>query len=783
MKFCICSACPAVLLTFAHICSAQDAALANIPKTRIAALEADLPKNDKRTSSVRKRRACKTVVRGAEHLLESYPKAPNRYRVLGLMLETQKLVLNLESSNRNRDVLFDICERLVKAPDDYADLRLEAELLLSEKDLSLKNADVKTRAEALAELLQRYRDTPGEAKSLMMASQIAPKLNAVDLEKKITRALDERFAGDLDVIQWRRGRRDYSYFPVVFTGTFTRADGVSLTFPIDGMGYTCLMYFWSQKTPDIETHLAAVKELRSRFPGQLDVFSFNLDELPDAGEEILRELGLDWTAMRLPGGRKSQTYRVFATRDPIGVRVNAHGHALLRSPLTETTRMEQNFDDMRYLSQLQSLLVGDFLVASADPDNKPVHAGDSVPTETLGAIQACFIAAPLRYRLTRAEAMANYEKAEELCRDAITQYPKASDLWLVRNRRIIALMGMWKLAVEPKHLEVAAEQARAALTAQIRLVGPTSNPLRGADVVPRFCLAKQSLRQGDSIPEQVLSALIEATGATNAPASAYAAAAILAMDVSSRELHDKYRKMLLNKDNSDPAVWPVVSFLRDQNHRYRLFKPNLYFPPVLARRIERADLRRNVGVAEPTLVAGGPLQVELKTPTGGIVKLPQATDSKVTLLMFVEPPADTDADLPKLINGKTTEDSRGNKKEVPGLMQRAFELADEHSGKVKVIAAFLADDAKRVQSLMKKNKWPCQTVIVPGGLTNPLVRRLGILSADRVPNIALMRPDGTIVWTLSGIVHPQIRSEGEGEWQYGIQLGMKSNIERYHGKN
>jgi hypothetical protein len=766
--------CLAVLLTSTYICSAQDDGTDSIPITRITALEEDLPKNDKRTSSVRKRRACKTVVRDAEHLLESYPEAPNRYRVLGIMLQTQKLLLTLESSDRNREALFDICDRLLKAPDEYANLRLEADLLLSERELSLKNADVKTRTEALAELLQRYRDTPGEAKSLMIASQIAPKLDAVDLEKQITRALDERFAGDLDVIQWRRGRLDYSYFPVVFTGTFNRSDGVSLTFPIDGMGHTCLIYFWSKETPDIETHLTAVKELQSRFPGQLDVFSFNLDELPDAGEKILRTLGLDWAAMRLPGGRKSQTYRVFATRDPIGVRINAHGHAFLRSPLTETTPMEQNFDDVRYLSQLQSLLVGDFLVASEGLDYKAVRTAESVPTETIDAIQTCFIADPLRYRLTRAEALANYEKAEELCRDAITQYPRAPDLWLVRNRRIIALVGMWKLAIEPKHLETAAETARAALAA---------NPPRGADVAPRFCLARQSLRQGDSIPEQVLSALIEATGATNAPASAYATAAILAIDVSSRELHAKYRKMLLNKDNSDPAVWPVVSFLRDQNHRYRLFKPNLYFPPTLARRIERADLRRNAGVAEPTLIAGGPLQAELITPTGGIVKLPQATDRKLTLIMFVEAPADADADLPTLINGKTTEDARGNKKEVPGLMQRAFELADEHSEKVKVIAAFLADDEKRVQSLMKKNKWPCQAVIVPGGLTNPLVRRLGILSADRVPNIALVRPDGTIVWTLSGIVHPQVRSEGEGEWQYGIQLGMKSNIERYEEKN
>ena len=52
----------------------------------------------------------------------------------------------------------------------------------------------------------------------------------------------------------------------------------------------------------------------------------------------------------------------------------------------------------------------------------------------------------------------------------------------------------------------------------------------------------------DSILEQVLSAFVEAIEATNAPASAYAAAAILAMEVNSRELHHKYREMLLKKE-------------------------------------------------------------------------------------------------------------------------------------------------------------------------------------------------------------------------------------------
>ena len=59
-----------------------------------------------------------------------------------------------------------------------------------------------------------------------------------------------------------------------------------------------------------------------------------------------------------------------------------------------------------------------------------------------------------------------------------------------------------------------------------------------------------------------------------------------------------------------------------------------------------------------------------------------------------------------------------------------------------------------------------------------LVRRLGVLSADRVPNIVLLRPDGTIVWKLSGIVHPQLRAEG-GETLHVISRALKTQIDRY----
>jgi len=785
-------------LVFAPLCIAEDGAPgADIPEKEITALREVLVEAGEASSSIRKRRAYKSVVRDGEGLLEKSPTAANRFQVLEIMFQCQKRLLGLEKSDRNREALFETCSRLAEAPDELADLRLEADMLLSERDLSAKNADVAQRTQALVDLIARYRDTPGEVKSLMMASLIAPKLEAFDLEEQIVRDMDGRFGGDYDLIEWRRKTHGYGHERVLFTGSFKSVGGRALTFPIDGIGHTCVMVFWSEDTPDITTHLAEVKDLQTRFPDQIDVFSFNVDELADGGEKTLRSLGLDWTAMLLPEGKKSQTYRVVAREDPIAVRVNAHGHAFLPSTLIDLlldeVSMEQNFDDPRYLAQLQSLLVGEFLVTNSkeqveiervifpDSPKKRAPMKGSVPAKTHDAIQGCFAAAPLRYRLTRAQALANYQKAEKLCRDAIAQHPDAPDLWRVRNCRIIALLGMWKLAFEPKHLAAAVEEST-----KFSLEQAMRNPLtkgelpKGADVAARFCLATNALREGGIVPRQVLAELIKSTGGDDAPPAGYAAAAILAMDVNASDLHAKYREKFLETYKGDPALWDVASFLRDQNHRFRLFKYNFYMPASRARRIVRGDLRGNVADLGAPADTSGPLKADFKSLAGGKISLPEATDGKLTLLMFVEPPADPAAEFPILIDGAISEDAKGKKTETLGVMQYAFKFADEHVHKeIKIMAAFLSDDGDHVKTLMAKNGWPCQAVMVPGGPKNPLARRLGILSADRVPNIVLLRPDGTIVWKLSGLVHPQVRSEGIGETLAGISRAMKTHIDRY----
>ncbi|MFZ9937733.1 MAG: hypothetical protein ACO3JG_11860, partial [Luteolibacter sp.] len=692
----------------------------------------------------------------------------NRFRVLGIVFRARQQLFAIERDDRNREALLETCRKLSKAPDEHAEMRLEADLLLSEADLSGRNATVEERARALEELLGRYRDTPAEVKSLRIAAGIAPKLEAFDLAARIQRTMLERFADDHEVIEFLRRSSNLGRMDVLFSGTFERADGTSLSFPVDRLGHLSIIVFWSRETQGFGDALAKIAEHDQLYPGRIEFFSFNVDELPDAGEATLRSLNLDWTVMRLPGGRNSQTFRTYGLTDPVGILVNAYGHVMLTSAATNYGRGQQapgnpyriddaRISDERYLTQLQSLFVGDFLVDDQGTQGTDgAKAPGSVPVEELRAIQGCFVPAPLRYRLTRTEALANYEKAAQLCDAAIARHPEAPDLWLVRERRIIALMGLWNLAAEPKFLEQAANEARAALA--------TSSP-RGAGVVPRFCLAKEALRKDRSGAASVLSAMIDAAGGSEAPGTALAAAAILALDAHSRELHDRYRTLLLERHAEEPPLWPVLAFLRDRYHTLHLLRANFI-------RHEEGDMPSREHIVNHGLeLMTRPLpKIELKTLDGAALRLPQDPAEKLTLLMFVEPPSDPAADFPVAMDSRGQPTRNDNIRQVMGY---AFERAELHIHKeVEVIAAFLCDDAERVRGLMAKNGWPCKAAMVPGGLNNPLVRQLGILSADRIPNVFLLRRDGTIAWHTSGFY-----CKSDFGYPFAIWLAMKLHIE------
>ncbi|MDE0569070.1 MAG: hypothetical protein OSB44_00210 [Verrucomicrobiales bacterium] len=748
------------------VAKSQEAA-GDISESEIASLKKELAEAADESSSTRMRRAYKSVVRNGEKLLKSFPAAPNRYRVLNIVFQSQKRLLAQEKSNENRDALLETCAKLAEAPDELADLRLESDLLLMEREMSIRNADVNERAEALQELIARYRDTPGEAKSLMFALQIAPKLEAFDLEMQILRTMQDRFSDHHGVIEFRRKSLAAGRIEALFRGTFTRADGTSLNFPVDRLGHPCLMVFWTKKTEGFDIALKRINEYEELYPGRFDFYSFNLDGLPDEGESTLSALGLKWTALQLPGGKKNQTFRTYGRREPVSILVNAYGYTLL-TPTGNYGRGHggevnpYKIDDVRitserYLSQLQSLFIGDFLVA----DTEVLVSGEL--KASLGAIQKCFTPVPLRYRLTPKEALVNYRKAEQLCRDALAQHAEDPDLWRVSNRKIIALLGLWKMDGEPNFLEQAVKEARALLV----------KPLpEGADLVSRFCLAKAAIRAGELDTKSILSDLIHESGGSEAPGVAVAVVTVLAVEANSRELHDYYRRIVLEKHSEDPTVWPMTTFLRDRYHTLDLLKVKLSRP-------ERRIRARYGGTVSPRAHAVNhgldPMtrrlpDIVLKTLEGGTINLPKNNEGKLTLLLFVEPPADPGSDFPVRLDGKGQPTKNDPLRSVMGY---AFEFAERHIHKeVELIVAFLCDDADRVRGLMEKNEWPCRAVMVPGGLNNPMVRQLGVLSSDRIANVFLLRRDGTVAWHTSGFSY-----KSDYGYPFAVRLAMKVHIE------
>ncbi|MEM7394003.1 MAG: hypothetical protein AAF492_16815, partial [Verrucomicrobiota bacterium] len=525
--------------------------------------------------SAEQRRACKRVVRSGHTLLKKHADAPNRYQLLGIMLKHQKLVLKLEKSDRTRDVLYDICDQLAGAPDAWALDRLEADLLLSERDLSARDASVEERAEALTALIERYRGTTAEAKSLMIGAVIAKELESTELVRSIEQAMDERCADAPEVIVFRRKYLSLKALKVKCKGTYKRSDGTTLYIPGDRIGHQCLLVYWSQQSPNVKRFLNQVKEQQALFPHAFEVYSFNLDELPDAGEKALREMGLDWHAMHLPSGQRNVAYQAYGAGSPVALFVNGFGYTVLNpfgvNPDSNVGVMslagdvfkvsESRLSHDRYLAELQSLFIGDFLVPETD-----LAMATSPRADRRQAIQACFVSPPLRYRLSTEAAAENYGKAEQLCRDLLEQNPDAADNWIVRNRRIVALLGLWNLRCEPSYLEQAVEEARIVLAAGL----PASQSLAA-----RYCLTKAILREEPAEPASDIRQMIEDSGGEEAPAFAVAAASILALEANLRALHEEYRSRLLERSTvAAQPPWAVHSFLLNPYHRFYLLRPN-----------------------------------------------------------------------------------------------------------------------------------------------------------------------------------------------------------------
>lgn len=184
--------------------SAQDAAPA-ITKQAIADFDKSLSSALEEKSEARQRLAVRRVIREVEQLVDR-KNDPGRFLALEFLFRAYQRLITLDDDAKNRQAMLETCRELVKAPDNLAEFRLEADLLLSQADLAKQGANTEARAQALRPLVARYIETPVGSKVLRLAMVMALEMGDSRLVTDLHEMSCERFAGDLEMITFQRDK-------------------------------------------------------------------------------------------------------------------------------------------------------------------------------------------------------------------------------------------------------------------------------------------------------------------------------------------------------------------------------------------------------------------------------------------------------------------------------------------------------------------------------------------------------------------------------------------------
>lgn len=756
------------------------------PET-IAGLEQSLDEARKASSDARKRLGVRRVVRDAGALAEAHAGSVDRFLALEFQFRAQKQLISLDDDAKQRKTLMEISRELLKAPDSQAHLRLEADLLLSQVGQAKKGASNEERAQALRDFVQRYIGTSGGAKALRTAVVMGLEMGDTRLVNDLRAIIAEHHSADLEMIAFLRDHLGGQVFGVPFVGHYQRSDGKRVKYPMDALGHASMMIFWSKDNENIIqylTDMAAAQKLdHPNIDGRLEIVSINLDELPDAGESIIRGVGADWPCLSLPGGRDSAIYQAYVRRDPLNLRVAPTGQTAMvmhgsshrtvpKTPEQIKREMEQvkaapaedlkgytdNFrraiirgwSNDAYSLNLCALMIGDFLVFEAqgpfDPTRPPelvaaVEAGEveplqraanSVPAETLQAIQDCLIAPPQRYHASIPEIRAGYRKMVELCRKAIADHPGAPDLWIVRNRLIIGLMGLWKTDFKLEHFEAAVAEAELALK--------EGDP-QGTDVIARFCLTRQALRDPQASGATLIDAYVADQGGPSASGPVLATACLLALDIADEARFQAHRQTILQRHLDDPAMWIFTGFLLDRYHEYWLFQVPFTAGWSFGRRYK---YEMQQGVVDEVRRQ---LDVELPTLGGGEFRIPEDLSSEYTAIFLAQPGP---------WKGRERDDP---KPPSPGSLLRRFPryVIERSDLNLMVVILGEAEEAairENIQVRGLKEQPEIPLLKVPGGASHPLVQRLA-LQSDRGAAV-LLDKQGRILAVRSGISFSEV---------------------------
>ena len=762
-----------ILFSAQFLCANNSNNTTEIPQNGIKSLVIELNSIKTKQSATRLRRAYKSIVRKAEALIISQPTAVNRFDVFAIKMNAQKRLLITDKSEQTRAKLIKTCHQILKAPIQYANIKVDADFFIMNVNMSQKDAHVKERIVVLKKLVSRYLDTSAELKCLAIAMQVSEKLHDFENRSAYFKLVQQRHADVLKGIQFIRKNNGQQKMDIIFSGTFERNDGVNISFPYDRFGHAIISIFWSKEDQDYKNFLSRLKEQQDSQPNSFEIFSFNLDELDDAGASIINKVGLKCSVMKVPGGKNNATYRTCVLNSPKAFFINeygwtiiapnsilgaSHGHSQKSKAAPPLTYPKQIPHNIRFQMQLQSLFNGDFFVQE---DKLVMTENTHLLATVLSKLQSCIPEAPFRYRLTPEMAFNNYSKIDKLCTTATKKHSKHAELWRVKNYQIIALMGLWNCTGEPIHLVNAVAVARTILSKKLPHV---------ANMIAKYCLAKHALRDNTFTKKSVITKYVKELGGDNASDMVIAAASVLALNANHVHLHEYYRNLLLNSKSEKP--YSVLSFLRNRHHRYNLFQGSyIKLDRMVKNRVRRWVVNNDITVPTKPFPT-----IKFKKIGGGVLNFPNRKNENLSVVLFIEPPSSGNLYLPPLICklGQTVnieKKERWRPTKRSGIIYSVAELANSHINRgVDVILAFLSDDAKYIQALHKKYNFPGEIVLIPTGLKHSIVKSLDIVLADKCPNAFLVKRDGSIIWHSDGFPYRYGLYTWERVYQYCMAL-------------
>ena len=713
---------------------------------KLIALEQGLKSIGKDASAARQRLAVRRAIRDAEKAIEEAGEKAERWALLEFLFRARQRLVSIEKDKEHREALLAVGRELIKAPKEFAEYRLEADLLISQVEQMKLGDSVDQRSKALRAFIDRYLGTPAGTKALNHAMEMAMEMGDKDLTTDLPELLIRHHADDMVAIRHFRDKLGYQIIGAPVAGTFKRSDGKTVRFPMDAIGRATMIIFWTNDERGrglIEYFAKRTEEMKDDLAGRIEFLSFNVDELPDAGESIVRSLGADWQCLHVPGGKENPMIKAFVNAYPLTLRGSATSQVAL---VQWKHHMGKAFSDpwtqYSYCAHLASLSAGDFFVVDPEGEFDPAHppelkavasskplarGGGCVPAEVLSSIQDCFVKMPRRHQMPLKEVLAHYQKAEKLCRKVIADYPDAPDLWIVRNRLMVAQLGLWKAGGDLDQLHAAFAEAKVAMEA-----GYPS----GCDVVARFCLAREALRQPETDAGKFIDQFISDAGGDKAGGPVLAAAALLAIDVADQIRFERLREVILRSHAEEPMMWTFNAFLLNRYHMVWLYGTPMRGPV-------RDWRAANTYLAGHVEKVPRKLKAELVKADGTPFRIPEDLEKDYTIINFYQPgpwtskrgdglPPSPMRDLQRIqgfVAARQTQD-----------VELCFAVYDEkpHAGVIK-------------DSRGKETPLSGIMLGLPGGLEHPLTQQLGLLRTDNALNSVVLDREGRILRVVDGI--------------------------------